>query len=69
MNAYVKKESNIMKLELTINDFYVESLNEIVKQFNEFVPKHASYSYSTQDVIELLIIKEYVNCEMLLNRP
>lgn len=57
------------KLELTINEFYVDTLNEIVKQFNEFVPEHATYSYSAQDVIELLIIKEFVNCEILLSRP
>ncbi|GGA26855.1 hypothetical protein [Psychrobacillus lasiicapitis] len=57
------------KLELTINDFYAETLNEIVQQFNELVPAHASYSYSVQDVIELLIIKEYVNYETIIRRP
>lgn len=64
-----KKENTMMKLELTITDFYVETLNDIVKQFNDLVPKQASYSYSAQDVIELLIIKEYVNYETTLNRP
>lgn len=59
----------MIKLELTIHDFYVETLNEIVKQFNELVPEHASYSYSAQDVIELLIVREHLNNEIKRIRP
>lgn len=59
-----KKVKSIIKFELTLNDFYVQTLEEIVKQFNELVPEHASYSYSSQDVIELLIVREYVSNEI-----
>lgn len=59
----------ITKFELTLNDFYVETLNEIVRQFNKLVPEQASYSYSAQDVIELLIVREHINSEMKINRP
>ncbi|TQR13326.1 hypothetical protein [Psychrobacillus soli] len=59
----------MIKLELTINDFYVETLNQLVKQFNELVPEHASYSYSAQDVIELLIVREHVSSEIKRIRP
>lgn len=59
----------ITKFELTLNDFYVETLNEIVSQFNKLVPEQASYSYSAQDVIELLIVREHINSEMKINRP
>jgi len=53
----------LIKYELTLNNFYVQTLNEIVKQYNELVPEHASYSYSSQDVIELLLVREHVNNE------
>ncbi|MEK3953477.1 hypothetical protein SAMN05421670_0823 [Psychrobacillus psychrotolerans] len=53
----------LIKYELTLNNFYVQTLNEIVKQYNELVPEHASYSYSAQDVIELLLVREHVNNE------
>lgn len=61
--------NTLTKFELTLNDFYVETLNDIVRQFNELVPEHSSYSYSTQDVIELLLIREHVNSELKLIRP
>lgn len=57
------------KFELVLNDFYVETLNDIVRQFNELVPEHASYSYSAQDVIELLLVREHVNSEIKIIRP
>lgn len=59
----------LTKFELVLNDFYVETLNEIVRQFNELVPEHASYSYSAQDVIELLLVREHVNSEIKIIRP
>lgn len=59
----------MIKFELTINNFYVEALNEIVRQFNELIPDNSSYSYSSQDVIELLIVREHVNSEMSHIRP
>lgn len=59
----------ITKLEVTLNNFYVETLNDLVRQFNELVPEHAPYKYSTQDVLELLILKEYVNGEINTTRP
>lgn len=59
----------MIKFELTLNDFYVETLNELVRQFNELLTENDSYSYSSQDVIELLIIREYVNSELKLVRP
>ena len=59
----------MIKFELTLNDFYVDTLNELVRQFNELIPDNATYSYSSQDVIELLIIREHVNSEMKLIRP
>lgn len=64
-----KKVNTITKFELTLNDFYVETLNGIVRQFNELVPAHASYTYSAQDVIELLIVREHVNSEIKIIRP
>ncbi|MFJ7826146.1 hypothetical protein [Psychrobacillus sp. NPDC096623] len=57
------------KLELTLNDFYFETLNDIVRQFNELVPDHSPYSYSGQDVIELLLLREHVNNEIKTIRP
>jgi len=59
----------LTKFELVLNDFYVETLNDIVRQFNELVPEHASYSYSAQDVIELLLVREHVNSEIKIIRP
>ncbi len=59
----------MIKFELTLNDFYVDTLNDLVRQFNELIPENDSYSYSSQDVIELLIIREYVNSELKLIRP
>ena len=59
----------LTKFELVLNDFYVETLNDIVRQFNELVPEHASYSYSPQDVIELLLVREHVNSEIKITRP
>lgn len=56
--------NTITKLEVTLNDFYFETLNELVRQYNEFIPEHAVYKYSAQDVLELLILKEYVNSEI-----
>ncbi len=56
--------NTITKLEVTLNDFYFETLNELVNQFNELIPKHAVYRYSAQDVLELLILKEYVNSDI-----
>ncbi|QUG41562.1 hypothetical protein KD050_20195 [Psychrobacillus sp. INOP01] len=61
--------NTITKFELTLNDFYVETLHEIVRQFNELVPEYATYTYSAQDVIELLIIREHVNSEIKTTRP
>lgn len=54
----------MIKYELTLNNFYVKTLNDIVRQYNELVPEHASYTYSAQDVIELLLVREYVNSEL-----
>ena len=56
--------NTITKLEVTLNDFYFETLNELVNQFNELIPKHSVYRYSAQDVLELLILKEYVNSDI-----
>ena len=56
-----KKKENKM---INLNDFYVDILNDLVKQFNELIPENAPYSYSSQDVIELLIIREHVNSEL-----
>ncbi|TQR20712.1 hypothetical protein [Psychrobacillus vulpis] len=58
----------MIKLEFTINNFYAETLNDLVKQFNALIPENVPYSYSTQDVIELLIIREYVNSEIKISR-
>lgn len=49
---------------INLNDFYVDILNDLVRQFNELIPENAPYSYSTQDVIELLIIREHVNSKL-----
>ncbi|WP_277587618.1 hypothetical protein [Psychrobacillus antarcticus] len=57
------------KLEIILNDFYFETLIDIVKQFNELVPEHSPYSYSAQDVIELLLLREHVNSEIKITRP
>jgi hypothetical protein len=54
----------MIKFELTINNFYVEALNGLVRQFNELIPDDSSYSYTQQDVIELLIVREHVKSEM-----
>ena len=59
----------ITRFELTMNNFYFETLNELVRQFNELIPEHATYKYSAQDVLELLILKEYVNSEIKTIRP
>lgn len=59
----------ITKLEITMDNFYFETLNELVRQFNELIPEHATYKYSAQDVLELLILKEYVNSEIKTIRP
>lgn len=56
-----KKKENKM---INLNDFYVDILNDLVRQFNELIPENAPYSYSSQDVIELLIIREHVNGEL-----
>lgn len=64
-----KKVNAITKFEVTLNNFYFETLNDLVRQFNELVPEHASYKYSPQDVLELLILKEYVNGEIKSIRP
>lgn len=52
-----------------MNNFYVETLNALVMQYNELIPEHPTYKYSTQDVLELLILKEYVNSEIKTIRP
>lgn len=59
----------ITRFELTLDNFYFETLNELVRQFNELIPEHATYKYSAQDVLELLILKEYVNSEIKTIRP
>ncbi|WP_277584327.1 hypothetical protein [Psychrobacillus antarcticus] len=59
----------MVKYELTLNNFYVKTLNDIVRHYNELVPENASYSYSAQDVIELLIVREHVNSELRIIRP
>lgn len=59
----------IFQLELTLDNFSVETINNIVKQFNQLIPEQASYSYSAKDVIELLIIREYMNSEIKLVKP
>ena len=59
----------ITKFEITMDNFYFETLNELVRQFNELIPEHATYKYSAQDVLELLILKEYVNSEIKTIRP
>ena len=61
--------NTITKFEVKLNDFSVDSIHDIVRQFNELVPYHASYSYSEQDVIELLLVREHVNSELKLIRP
>ena len=61
--------NTLNKFEITLNNFYVETLNDIVRQFNELVPEHSQYSYSTQDVIELLLLREHVNSEIKITRP
>lgn len=59
----------ITKFEITMDNFYFETLNDLVRQFNELIPEHATYKYSAQDVLELLILKEYVNSEIKTIRP
>lgn len=59
----------ITRFELTLDNFYFETLNDLVRQFNELIPEHATYKYSAQDVLELLILKEYVNSEIKTIRP
>ena len=59
----------MIKFELHLNDFYVDTLNDLVRQFNELIPDNAPYSYSSQDVIELLLIREHVKSELKLIRP
>lgn len=69
MHTSKKEEGEtVVKYELTLNNFYVETLNDIVRQYNELVPEHASYSYSAQDVIELLLVREHVNSELRFTR-
>lgn len=60
---------NLIKYELTLNNFYVKTLHDIVRQYNELVPENASYSYSAQDVIELLLVREHVNSELRTKKP
>lgn len=59
----------ITKFEIAMDNFYFETLNDLVRQFNELIPEHATYKYSAQDVLELLILKEYVNSEIKTIRP
>ena len=59
----------IIQLELTLDNFSVETINNIVKQFNQLIPEQAACSYSAKDVIELLIIREYMNSEIKLVKP
>jgi len=61
--------NTLTKFEITLNNFYVETLNDILRQFNELIPDHSPYSYSTQDVIELLLLREHVNSEIKITRP
>lgn len=58
--------NTLTKFEINLNDFYFENLIDIVRQFNELVPNHSPYSYSAQDVIELLLLPEHVNSEIKL---
>lgn len=64
-----KKVNTITRFEITLNNFYFETLNDLVNQYNELISGHDTNKYSMQDVLELLILKEYVNSEIKSIRP